>query len=407
MHLALVLILCCVSLPFTEADAAGTLLDNSEYQKLITFDEMLNSMEASIRNHTEQGVKSTAASRTLDYMNVAMMYHQRNQRWKQGGTAESLRFINLALMEQQRSADHAHDDQKLRRSMMLHKANMLAGLGQRAPALKVLDELIHMHNQTSTPAHAPDAWFGSLFKPRNTASQATTNEELSSILYHKAELLLTLYDDFSAAVELFQRSLQLHPCHYLAHLQLVHAMKATKAVTREEWLGTIDGMEQYLLNIRQKAVNTKSKYKFKAPQIEYHVPVVTRASKLSDSTNCNTTASDCSSCIADTASNSDYSGDSILSTVQHTLHNLYTTLYTTFYPTTAVCTFTSDESDLYATSGATRTTTTLSGIYASVNWALFVAADSVQMTGDVTGALVCMILLFIGISACVVEQSYT
>ncbi len=336
----------------------GTLLDDSEYQKFLQFDEMLSNVVTDINNVSS----IDGHSATLNYANVAMMYHQRYQRWKQGGIAESLHYIELALQSQKSENDQAHHDHKLYRSMLLHKAVMLTNLGQRDAALSVFDSLLlKQHTPTSENLILHDSWNGEDIAPMS-------EQELTSILYHKAELLLTLYDDFSAAVSLFKEAVARYPCNYRSYLQLVHAMKATKNVSRDEWLMVIAEMEQYLLNIRQRGLNNKMKYKYKPPPIEYHTASTYQAlsSVLSEYT----------------------TSDQI----KNLLYDMYYTIRSAIYPTTLVCTFSrtdnTDAASLYgasASTGYSQSDTTLSGIYASLNWALFTAADALPVTGDPEG----------------------
>jgi len=342
-------------------------LDDSEYQKFLQFDEMLSNVVTDINN-----VSSSYGHRTtLNYANVAMMYHQRNQRWKQGGIAESLHYIELALQSQKSEKDQAHHDHKLYRSMLLHKAVMLTNLGQRDAALSVFNSLLlKQHPPTSDDSILHDSWNGEERAP-------ISEQELSSILYHKAELLLTLYDDFSAASSLFKEAVARYPCNYRSYLQLVHAMKATKNVTRVEWLTFIAEMEQYLLNISQRALNTKMKYKYKPPPIEYRKANSYPAHSIP--TEYTTTSSN---------------------PFKNLLYGMYYTIHSAIYPTTLVCTFSrTDNTDAAGLYGATTSTgysqsdTTLTGIYASLNWALFTAADALPLTDDPKGKNCVFLLL--------------
>ena len=169
--------------------AQETLIDDSEYQNLIAFDAMLTELQSSLHNHTKDsthilsGAKtSTTYSPTLNYANIAMMYHQRNQRWKQGGNVESLKHTNLALEAQKYPFDDAHNDRKLRRSMLLHKALMSASLGRRQSALQNLNQLIALRHTSKSPAFL-EKIFDLL-----PESKPMSNQELSNLLYHKAEL---------------------------------------------------------------------------------------------------------------------------------------------------------------------------------------------------------------------------
>ena len=341
-----------------------TLLDDSEYQKFLQFEEMVSNVVTEINNASS----SDRNSATLNYVNLAMMYHQRNQRWKQGGIAESLYYIELALQSQESENDPAHGDHKLHRSMLLHKANMLTNLGQRDAALSIFNALLARRSIKHTTSSAESSIFTSLTDAWNSEKiEPISQQELSNILYHKAELLLTLFDDYAAAVLLFQEAVSVYPCNYRSYFQLAHAMKATKNVTREEWMAVIAEMESYMLNIRQRALNIKMKYKYKPPPIEFHAPYTIA--------------------FPSTPMNS----DGLSATSAHITTLLYSMCYSirlVVYPTTHVCTFSrtdSTDTGLYGAStstGYSQSDATLSAIYASLNWALFVSFDALPSTGD-------------------------
>lgn len=369
MNVSFTLILVLLVVSYCGAEEE-TLLDDSEYKNFLQFDDMLSNVVAEINNASS----SDGLGTTLNYVNIAMLYHQRNVRWKQGGAAESLDYIDLALQSQSSKVDQAHNDYKLQRSMLLHKAVTLTSLGQRDAALSVFDILLAMQSPN------PTFISGSLFNGWDTVqAEPLSDQELSTILYHKAELLLTLYDDFSAAISLFRQAVALYPCNYRSYLQLVHAMMATKQVTQNEWLDLILEMEQYLLNIKQRPSNTKMKYKYKPPPIEYRVPFTIPSSIPTPATTDDTT----SSVLPDT-----------LLSIQSVLESVYYSIRATISPTVHICTFSrtdNGETGLYGTAttstGYSQTDTTLYGIYASVNWALFTAVDALAVTGDPKGEI--------------------
>lgn len=340
-------------------DGGDSLLDDSEYQRLVEFDVMLADTVNSLTANTIGDPSTVAESLTLNYANIAMMYYQRNVRWKQGGNAESLDYISQAIMAHSNASDAAHTDQTLLRSMLLHKARMLGSLGRRNSALAVMDDLLGMYNTSNNvdEQNMLYQWWIQL-DPAKPKSATMSTQELSYILYHKAELLLTLFDDFQAAVDLFRQAQELYPCHYLAHLQLIHALKATKSATREAWLAEIARMEQYLMNTRQRPRHSmKHVHKYSAPLIDYVNPVPRT--------------------IIDTTL--DYSSMGALLSSLYSNALYYYAAY--FVPNTeVVCTFSNahnTDSELYAYITPVRTVTSLYAIYSSVSWALFQAADSV------------------------------
>lgn len=357
----------------TSNEGGNTLLDDSEYQRLVKFDEMLEESVKSLASKKPEDFQPTsiADSVVLNYANVAMMYYQRNERWKQGGHAESLQYISLAIAAHSNANDAAHSDKTLYRSMMLHKARMLASLGRRKSALSILNALLEMYESNNADKNG-DAktshwwtWYGSA--KLKASSSTMSKQELSDVLYRKAELILTLFDDFQSAVDLFRRALESYPCHYLAHLQLIQALKATKSATREVWQAEIERMEEYLLNVRQRPRRTmKHVHKYSAPLIDYQQPIPRH----------------------DVNTIMDYSSiASILRSVHNNVHYLYDMLLA---PTTeVVCTFSHSQSadsssGLYAHISPVRTVTSLNSIHASLNWALFQAADSILSTSAST-----------------------
>jgi tetratricopeptide (TPR) repeat protein len=337
--------------------------DDSEYKSLLEFDEMLHGVEDSIRNRTSglSSGKAGTSSLTLDYANLAMMYHQRNERWKQGGSAESLQYINLALQSQDNPKDIAHPDRKLLRSMLLHKGLMLTSLGKRAAALDVFNQIIAEH-ATSMGTQSKRNWIN-FFGGKKTNS-AMSNQEFAKVLLHKAELLYTLYDDYASAVELFRRALHLYPCHYLVHQHLIQAMKGSKQTAHEDWRAVLSSMEMYLLRVKQRlAVSTdpQHRFKYKSPAIDYRI------------------------------ANPAYQTDRVsriygiilnpfhwVRVFSAACHDWYDYLFVS--KDKVVCTFSNggvdSQNDLYANLGSVRTIESFHAIQASLYWSMFVAADA-------------------------------
>jgi tetratricopeptide (TPR) repeat protein len=337
--------------------------DDSEYKNLLEFDEMLHGVEDSIRNRTSglSSDKAGTSSLTLDYANLAMMYHQRNERWKQGGSAESLQFINLALQAQDNAKDIAHPDRKLLRSMMLHKGLMLTSLGKRAAALDVFNQIIAEH-ATSMGTQSKRNRIN-FFGGKKTNS-AMSNQEFAKVLLHKAELLYTLYDDYASAVELFRRALDLYPCHYLVHQHLIQAMKGSKQTTQEDWRAVLSSMETYLLRVKQRpalSTDPQHRFKYKAPAIDYRI------------------------------ANPAYQTDRVsriygiilnplhwVRVFSAACHDWYDYLFVS--KDKVVCTFSNggvdSQNDLYANLGSVRTIESFHAIQASLYWSMFVAADA-------------------------------
>jgi tetratricopeptide (TPR) repeat protein len=365
---------------------------------------------------------------------LAVMYHQSNTRWKQGGNAESLFYTNLALQQQKNPFDLSHNDHRLRRSMMLHQSNMLYSLGRRNSALIVLNQLLDLAPKSlpnrktasdySVLARAANIkqsiislldsalqhWVGSLYQttmtfmrnffgnigwlqsssssvPTSTFQQESlTPREWSNVLFHKGELLMTLFDDFSAAIVLFRQALEVYPCNYYVYVHLVHAMQATKNVTSEEWMSTIGEIERYAANIRKPYTRHSGKhmYKYQQPALEYHLPVV-KDRHTEAGQHCSAASLEYNNTVSTTPS--------LLANLQNSWSELYDAYLVP--DTYTVCKFDSSgpggggggaggADDIFASLSAVRTITTFSTIMSSLSWAQFFAADSVDVSVNVT-----------------------
>ena len=180
---------------------------SNEYVNLDLFDRELAS--------TTRELNSSSSS--LRYANVALLYLQRSEQWRLGGDLEAMEFMNKALNTSSKGASI-----KLLRAMTYQKAVISMRLGLKDKALSCLDSILQKNHTRSRLSMC----------------------EVSSVLYQKATLLFTLFDDPIQAFTLLDDALLMCPCNTDAYLQFVQALHASGTIaSRAVWLQLLGRFE--------------------------------------------------------------------------------------------------------------------------------------------------------------------
>jgi tetratricopeptide (TPR) repeat protein len=343
--------------------------DDVDYTKKHTLNDLMNS--SVIRN-----------------MNIAMLYYQKYVSWNQDGLVQALLYIDLSLRSSvklyhntfhtiddnhginsqgttsscsssQTHHKHGRDDDKqcyptydnkvnsfshdddtedivivnehlienysLIRGLLLHKSWILSLMGHRYSALSIINVLLLYHKNYS-------------------------NIEVSTIIYHKADLLLSLYNDYHQAIELFYTSIYINPCNYKAFYQLASVFK-TYHVTKNSiqyYESLIGIMKSYMYGI---SVADKHSTKTSSPRKHEYNRFYPNSIDLYKQLVYDNPFVD--------------------------IHHRRFTDYFNYHTRVDVCDFHAADHDIFSADSGLMTLISITTVKASINWAIYSAYDSI------------------------------
>ncbi len=217
--------------------------DESDYRNLLMFDNQLQYLKTDFERQSKiETSPDTNHSNALNYGNLALLFHERDTHWKQGGTAEALHYIDLALNYSTDPFDLVSQSSKLRNSLTLHKGLLLSELGYRYEAVELFDGLL-----SRSEAHVSQAGSQTVADDLDVLE----DRDVSSVLYHKGDALLTLFNDAQGAAVFFQQAIERYPCNYNAYLKVVMALRSQNTLSQAEWRQWVRRLEGALLSIEQ------------------------------------------------------------------------------------------------------------------------------------------------------------
>jgi tetratricopeptide (TPR) repeat protein len=236
MLIYFVLVGCLIQITFGESSPSA----ESDYRELLEFDQSIMSQ---IENFNVQKLLEINSysnhSNAINCANIALMYHERDKRWKQGGNVEALEYMNLALTFSDDVNDLVSENVHLKKALSLHKGLLLTELGNKHEAINIFNQIL----QGGYKEHYDSTL--------TRVDRSLENRDVSSVLYHKAEVLLTLFHDPLAAVSILLTAIDIYPCNYNAYLKVVMALKESNTMRPADWSEWIARLETAQVSIQQ------------------------------------------------------------------------------------------------------------------------------------------------------------
>lgn len=176
---------------------------DTEYKALLEFDRKISTLTLFLRQSTDE--EAVPLSSLLD---LTILHHMRDERWKQGGSWESIAYADLAL--DQLLADPSEDSTgQLVYALLLHKARLLTTVGEFAAAMGTMDRMLeHL-------ATAP-------------APTGTSTSTLEAIAYFTKGRALLSAGRVAEAERLFAKAFVLDACLHQAYYQYATTLLVEK-----------------------------------------------------------------------------------------------------------------------------------------------------------------------------------